>query len=567
MIPARHTRGAPYWHTYEVSTADPSPELLPARMVNEFVYCPRLFWLEYVEREFEASFDTVDGERVHKRVDTARGELPDDVLEMKSQATSVELASNTLRVVAKLDIVRADGDGVVPIDFKRGKAPPAQRGPYGPERVQVCIQALLLRENGYTCNTARIYYAASKTFVEVLIDEALLAQTRAAIEGARALAQRTAIPPPLADSPKCTRCSLHAICLPDEVNVLRGAHARASVRPFGAPVDDRVPLYVLEPGARVGLSAEVLEVRTDAGTVAQTPLIDVDSISLFGNAHISSQAMRAALVRDIPVFYLSYGGWLSGWARSVNDHSLDLRVVQYEIVKSDERCLQLARAFVGAKIRNQRTMVRRALGERAKEALQAMSLRQHRAERAESGEELLGFEGMAAKRYFEAFGEMLGVAAGFEVTGRNRRPPTDPVNAMLSFGYAILSKESLAALIAVGFEPGLGFHHRLRPGRPSLALDLMEEFRPLVVDSTVLTLVNTKEIRAAHFDRRGRAIVLTPEGRKTFIAAIERRLRSTIAHPTFGYQVTYRRALNVQARLLARAIQGDIPAYPAFVTR
>ncbi len=138
---------------------------------------------------------------------------------------------------------------------------------------------------------------------------------------------------------------------------------------------------------------------------------------------------------------------------------------------------------------------------------------------------------------------------------------------MLSFGYAILTKEAVAAIAAVGFEPALGLYHRIRPGRPSLALDLMEEFRPLIVDSVVLTLVNTREIRASHFDRRGRSVVLTTEGRKIFIAAIERRMRSSIVHPTFGYQVTYRRALNMQARLLARAVQNDIPTYPAFVTR
>lgn len=541
------------------------PELLPARMINEYVYCPRLFWLEYVEREFEDSYDTVDGDRVHRRIDTARGTLPDDALAMKSEATSVELASTELGVVAKIDVVRTDGERVIPIDFKRGKAP--ERGPYDPERVQVCLQALLLREHGYVCDTARIYYAASKTLVDVPIDDALTAQTRAAVEQTRAAAQRTAIPPPLVDSPKCGRCSLHAICLPDEVNVLRGAHDEAAVRRFAAPSDDRVPVYVLEPGARAGLSGEVLEIRTDAGVMAQTPLIDIGSLSLFGNAHISSQAMRAVLLRDIPVFYLSYGGWLSGWARSVNDHSLDLRVAQHEVAKDDARCLPVARAFVAGKIRNQRTMVRRALGDKAKGTLQAMSLLHHRSERASSSEELLGLEGAAAKSYFEALGEMLSVATGFEVNGRNRRPPTDPVNAMLSFGYAMLSKEALAAVLAVGFEPGLGFYHRLRPGRPSLALDLMEEFRPLIVDSTVLTLVNTREIRSSHFERRGRAIVLTSEGRKTFIGAIERRMRSSIAHPTFGYQVTYRRALNVQARLLARAIQGDIPAYPAFITR
>jgi CRISPR-associated protein Cas1 len=540
-------------------------ELLPARMVNEFVYCPRLFWLEYVEREFEDSYDTVDGERVHRRVDTARGELPDEAQVLKSEATSVELASESLGVVAKIDVVRADGERVVPVDFKRGKAPAG--GPYDPERVQSCIQALLLRENGYTCNTARVYYAASKTLVDIPIDDALVAQTRAAIESARSVAERTSIPPPLVDSPKCPRCSLHAICLPDEINVLRGAHGTAAVRPFGAPADDRVPIYVLEPGARVGLRGEVLEIRNQVGLAAETPLIEVGSVALFGNAHISSQAMRAVLSRDVPVFYLSYGGWLNGWARSVNDHSLDLRIVQFDAAKDEERCLQLARAFVAGKIRNQRTMVRRALGDKAKQALQAMSFLHHRAERAQSGEELLGLEGMAAKHYFDSFGEMLAVATGFEVTGRNRRPPTDPVNAMLSLGYSMLTKEALAAAVTVGFEPGLGFYHRFRPGRPSLALDLMEEFRPLIVDSTVLTLVNTREIRASHFTRQGRAIVLTSEGRRAFISAIERRLRSTIIHPTFGYQVTYRRALNVQARLLARAIQGEIPAYPAFLTR
>lgn len=535
-------------------------------MVNEFVYCPRLFWLEQVEREFEESFDTVDGERVHRRVDAARGRLPDDVLAMKADATSVELASASLGVVAKIDIVRPDGERVVPIDFKRGRVPPSGNA-YDPERVQLGIQALLLREHGYACDMGRVYYAASKTFVDVPIDDVLVVQTRSAIEAARAVEQQTMMPPPLIDSPKCGRCSLHAICLPDEINLLRGAHASAGARPFGAPADDRVPLYVLEPGARAGLSGEVLEVRTNEGLAASVPLVELANVSLFGNAHISSQAMRAVLERDLPVFYLSYGGWLKGYARSVNDHSLDLRILQYDTVKDDSRCLELSRAFVAGKIRNQRTMIRRSLGEKAKGILRSMALLHHRAERARSAEELLGIEGLAAKYYFEAFGEMLDVATGFEVTGRNRRPPMDPINAMLSFGYSMLTREALAAVIAVGFEPGLGFYHRLRPGRPSLALDLMEEFRPLIVDSTVLTLVNTREIKAAHFDRRGRAVVLTTDGRRLFISALERRLRSTITHPTFGYSVTYRRAINVQARLLARTIQGDAAAYPAFVTR
>ena len=295
--------------------------------------------------------------------------------------------------------------------------------------------------------------------------------------------------------------------------------------------------------------------------------MELGSVSLFGNVQISSQAMRSVLQRDVPVFYLSYGGWLSGYARSVNDHSLDLRVAQHELARDEQRSLELARAFVLGKVKNQRTMVRRSRGEAAKGVLQAMSLLLHRIEQARDAGELLGLEGAAAQRYFEAFGEMLSVGSGFEVTGRNRRPPTDPINALLSFGYAMLTREALAAAIAAGFEPGLGVYHRARPGRPSLALDLMEEFRPLIVDSTVLTTINCHEVRASHFYRRGKAVVLTNDGRRAFIAAIERRLRTTITHPTFGYDVTYRRALNVQARLLARAIQGDIPSYPPFCTR
>ena len=543
-------------------------DLLPARMINEFVYCPRLFWLEYVEREFEASHDTVDGDRIHRRVDCPKGELPDSLTEKRSEATSVDLASDRLGVVAKIDMVRSEDGRVVPIDFKRGKVPSIPGGVYDPERIQLGIQAFLLREHGYSCDMAQIYFVGSKTHVEVPIDARMEADVAAAIAGARKILDQTIIPAPLVDSPKCSRCSLHAICLPDETNALRANVAEVKARPFAAPADDRVPLYVLESGARLGLKGEVLEVRTDMGVEAELRLLELGSISLFGNAHISSQAMRSVLSRNVPVFYLSYGGWLNGTARSIDDHSLDLRMAQYDIARDPSRALPFARAFVLGKVKNQRTMIRRALGsETGRAHLQAMSLLLHRIELAPNAEELLGLEGAAARRYFDAFADMLNVGTGFEITGRNRRPPTDPVNALLSFGYAMLAKEALAAIIAVGFEPGLGLYHKIRPGRPSLALDLMEEFRPLIIDSVVLAGINNREFRSSFFDRRGKAIVLPDQGRRVFLASVERRFRSTISHPIFGYEVTYRRALNVQARLLARAIQGDIPSYPAFTTR
>jgi CRISPR-associated protein Cas1 len=306
-------------------------------------------------------------------------------------------------------------------------------------------------------------------------------------------------------------------------------------------------------------------VRTDEGVIADARLMETASISLFGNVQMSSQASRAVLSRDIPIFFLSYGGWLTGYARSVDDHSLDLRQAQMRL--APERRLQIARSLVEGKVRNQRTMVRRAFGQAARRVLQGLSLCIERIRRAPTVEELLGLEGRAAQLYFRSVAMMFVPEHGFEFGNRNRRPPTDPINALLSFGYAMLSKEAAAAVIAVGFEPGLGVYHALRPGRPALALDLMEEFRPLIVDSTVLSLVNTREIRPSHFLRRGIGIALTDDGRRIFIRAFERRLQSTVTHPIFGYEATYRRALWMQARLLARAIQDDIPSYPAFVTR
>ncbi len=536
------------------------PDLLPIRSINESVYCPRLFFIEYVERQFQDSHDTVDGQRVHRRVDKPVGVL--DERATPFETSSVDLSSPRLGIVGKLDIIRSDGSVTVPIDFKRGRQPKIAEGVYDPERIQAILQALLLRENGYTCDEARIYFAESKSTVSIPIDAAAENDALRAITEARTIASRTVLPPPLVDSPKCPRCSLNSICLPDETNLLR--EGAETVRPFSVANDDSRPLYVVTPGARVGLSGEVLNVRFEEKTIAEARLMDTASIALFGNTQISSQACRAVLGLDIPIFYLSYGGWLSGFTRSIDSHSLDLRIAQHHV--SDEARLKISRAIVEGKVRNQRTMIRRLAGARGKRVLQALAICIARVLKASALDELLGLEGRAARLYFETFATLLAEGT-FEFGNRTRRPPTDPVNAMLSFGYAMLVKEALAAVIATGFEPNLGIYHGVRPGRPSLALDLMEEFRPLIVDSTVLSLVNTGEIRPSHFIRRGIGTNLTDDGRRVFIKAFERRLNATILHPTFEYEASYRRSLWLQARLLARTIQGELDRYQPFVTR
>jgi CRISPR-associated endonuclease Cas1 len=197
------------------------------------------------------------------------------------------------------------------------------------------------------------------------------------------------------------------------------------------------------------------------------------------------------------------------------------------------------------------------------------------AERAHDLAQLLGIEGNSAARYFRHFNEMLALPNGhaenedwrFDFARRSRRPPTDPVNALLSYGYSLLTRNTAVTLTAVGFDAYRGFYHQPRYGRPALALDLMEPFRPLLVDSTVLTAINNGEVGLNDFVRAGNSVSLNERGRRSFIAAFERRLSQDTTHPIFGYAAQYRQIIEIQARLLARHLLGEIDRYPNLTTR
>jgi CRISP-associated protein Cas1 len=236
---------------------------------------------------------------------------------------------------------------------------------------------------------------------------------------------------------------------------------------------------------------------------------------------------------------------------------------------------------VAAKIANCRTMLRRnwrgeedADGKEEKaprELLAGLMGDIRSALRAPSLDVLLGVEGNAAATYYRHFPRMLRSAEDpsmrFEFDKRNRRPPKDPVNAMLSFAYSMLTREWTVALSAVGLDPYRGFYHQPRFGRPALALDMMEPFRPIVADSAVLMAINNGEVQPGDFVHAAGGCNLTEGGRKKFIASFERRLGQEVTHPIFGYRISYRRIMEVQARLLIRYIAGEIPKLPSFLTR
>jgi len=557
-------------------TSEATPGLLPARMLNEFAYCPRLCYLEWVQGEFADSADTVEGRVHHRTVDKSRQrqraakEEPEE--SAKIHERSVHLTSDRLGLTAKIDLVEGEGNRVTPVDYKRGKRPHTPQGAWEPERVQVCAQGLILRDNGFETAEGVIYFAGSKERVAVEFDDTLVARTLELAGQMAAAAQGGLIPPPLEDSPKCPRCSLVGICLPDEVRLLKAAGQEAIEPRLLFPArDDALPLHVQHQGARVRKDGNVLQVWDEDALLAEARLEEVSHLVLFGGVQVSTPVIHELCQRGIPISYLTQGGWLYGITQGLWHKNVELRRRQYQVAADQDRSLALARGFVRAKIANCRTLLRRNHPNPSESLLRDLKEDMDKAAEANRMDSLLGIEGTAAHRYFSAFGEMLrageGAAPAFDFQQRNRRPPRDPVNAMLSFAYALLTREWTAVLQAVGFDPYLGFYHQPRYGRPALALDLMEEFRPLIGDSVVLTAVNNGEIKPEDFISAMGSVSLTAAGRTRFIEAYERRMSQEIAHPIFGYRISYRRVLEVQARLLGRYLAGEIPEYPSFTTR
>lgn len=561
-----------------------APELVPARMLNEFTYCPRLCYMEWVQGEFAHSADTVDGRFQHRRVDRPTGELPargrngeapgaedDEKQPDQIHARSVLLSDEGLGAIARIDLVEAEGGRATPVDYKRGTVPDIPGHVYDPERVQLCLQGLLLRANGYACDQGVIYYVGSKRRVHVGFDDSLVKQTLDLLAAAREMAGGGKIPPPLEDSPKCPRCSLVGICLPDEVSFLQGSRHMVrpdDVRRLMPARDDALPMYVIAQGGTVGKSGDTLTVRVKRKTVAKARLLDVSSVSIFGNAQVTAQATRELLERGIPICHFTYGGWLKGVTWGTAHKNVELRMRQFRVAGDPPASLAIAKEMVKAKLRNSRVMLRRNHPEAPAAALEEIKRFTAMVDTADSFGTLLGIEGAAARVYFANFGGMIrsGIAA-FDFRTRNRRPPKDPVNAVLSFLYSMLMRQTMVSAMAVGFDPYMGFYHQPKYGRPALALDLAEEFRPLIADSAALTLFNNAELKEKDFIHRGGAVSLTQDGRKAVIGAFERRMDTLITHPLFNYSISYRRIMEVQARLLGRRLLGELKKYPGFTTR
>ncbi|NLX46604.1 MAG: CRISPR-associated endonuclease Cas1 [Euryarchaeota archaeon] len=529
-------------------------------MLNEYVYCPRLCYLEFVQGEWKDSNDTEEGNYTHRRVDREKGKVGEE----RFEATSVSMESREEGISCRMDLLRGDDGEAIPVDYKKGDAPDLPEGAWEADRVQLCAQVIVIRANGMACRGGFVYYAGSKKKVWVEGDGHLVSRTREVLRSVRAMVAQGSIPSPLVFSRKCEKCSLASICLPDEINALNGVDGE--LRRLYPSRDDAIPVYVTGDGASIHIKAGRLEIIREGGT-SSVPLNDISQLSLYGNVRITASVISEMLDRGIPILHLSYGGWYKGCTTGSNHKNVELRMAQYKAAMDEQRALDISKMMISGKIRNCRTMLRRNDNDLPKEILSKMGRLAESVLIADSQSSLLGIEGAAAQQYFGRFNSMLKTDSEFHMEGRNKRPPSDPINAVLSYLYGILAKEVFVTLNSVGFDPYLGFYHRPRYGKPALALDLMEEFRPIIADSTAITLFNNGEVKKIDFVDIGAGVSMRKEAKRTMIRGYERRMNTEIIHPLFEYRITYRRVLEVQARLLARHVQGEVREYTSFCTR
>ncbi len=525
--------------------------------LHALAYCPRLFYLEEVEEIRLADQRVFAGRQLH-----ATTEVDED-----GESVSMELSSQALGLVGKVDSLRRRDGSYLPYEHKRGS--PARVGKNAPEawpsdRLQLIAYAVLLEDAfGQAIPEGRIRYHAANVTVRVPIDDHARADLREAIAEAHRL-RETVDRPPITDNPRlCEKCSLAPVCLPEEVRQDRDPE-RDPLRLF--PQDrDGITVHVVTQGTTVGISGDSIVVKQREGPDVKYPARGIDTLLLHGLTQISTQAIRKCVEYGIGVHWLSVSG----------NHTASLvptagqvqrRIRQYQALTAEDTCLRLARRLAAAKVEGQyRYLMRASRGsEEARSEIQK-SLNSIQSLLADipdtSGRDALrGLEGSAAVYYFAALRQLLGpqVHDDLRSASRSRRPPQDRFNACLSYGYGLLHTAVMQAILASGLEPALGFFHTPRSAAYPLVLDLMELFRVTLWDMPLVGSMNRGQWDpVADFSPTKAKVWLSEPGRKKAIGLFEDRLQETWKHPVLNYSLSYARSIELEARLLEKEWTGE----------
>ncbi len=515
-------------------------------LIAHHVFCPRRAWLELHGERTDTEQMSV-GVRDHVAVD-------DPATSRASRCRAVDVSSEELGFTGRCDSIEQGADGELVV--VEHKANPLRRKSEvtDAQAVQLALQAIALREADHRVDGAAVWFTTTRERVEVPLTKELLVEAGAAAQATRSTLIADSPPPPLEDDDRCRRCSHVTVCLPDEHRRRNPARRIAVGDPFG-----RV-LHLSTPGSRASIRRGRIAISTADSDPELVPIGQVCGLVVHGNADVSSALLREILSRGYPIVWCTWSGRVIGWASPADGPNGHVRGPQHRL--RPEVALDVARSVVRGKIRNQRYILRRhqldgsrGLSELSRDTVGALGR-----------SELFGIEGRAATRYFSQFGSCLKQPwASF--AGRSGRLATDPINAALNLVYSLLLADMIRAVAACGLDPSGGVLHSAGRNKPALALDLMEEFRPIVADSAVLWAVNNGELRASDFRTDFDVVRLGVRGRKALIGAYERRMSSEFRHPHFGYRVSWRRAMEVQARMFLALAMGERADYRPIVMR
>jgi CRISP-associated protein Cas1 len=539
---------------------------LRVHSLHALAYCERLFYLEEVENMRVADERVYAGRRLH--VEIEREEDEDEWL-------TLNLESERWGLTGRIDCVRRRDGMIVPYEHKRGRSARSREGvaeTWPSDRLQVIAYAALVEEHtGREVLEGRVRYHADNVMVRVPIDEQARAELARAVTRAREL-QSTVVRPPVAENERlCVRCSLAPVCLPEEARLAAtlaettpAQPERTTLRLFPAD-DDRRTLHVLTQGARVGRKGDRLEITARDEETQLHPVHEIGQVVLHGFAQITTQALRLCAEQEVGVHWVTTGGrYMGAWSAGMG--SVQRRIRQYQALTDGELCLRLARSLAEARARGQLSFLLRASREagravtEVREAVSGMRKLLSPLARATNIDSLRGYEGSAGAHYFSALPHLVvpDVSSTMRPEGRNRRPPRDRCNALLSFGYALLLKDVTNAIMTVGLDPCLGFYHQPRSQAHPLALDLMELFRVPLIDLPVVASINRRQWdEDEDFQIAGQQVWLSETGRKKLIGIYERRKADKWKHPVIGHSLSYSRLMELEVRLLEKEWMGE----------
>jgi len=526
--------------------------------LHALAYCERLFYLEEVEEIRVADAAVYAGRALHEELKNAEQEA--------GQWTSVEIASEKLGLIGKVDCLHLLDGKLLPYEHKRGRPRREGKTPmaWPSDLLQVVAYAMLLEEEtGGEVSEARIRYHAENVTVTVDVDEKARLAVLEALRRADELRNTLERPPVAENENLCVRCSLSPVCMPEEERVAADADWQP-IRLF-PPDREAKTVHVVEPGTRLGRSGNSFKINRVAGEVLTYPVNEIGSIVLHGYSQISTQALHLSAYHKIPVHFITTGGRYLG-AFNAGAGAVQRRLRQLEALSDSSLCLELSVKLAKSKVQNSlRYILRGTRGKAGRSPTVETSVRVIRdclknLTRSRDRDELRGHEGLAARAYFDAVPSLLreDLPSEFSFSSRNRRPPRDRFNALLGFGYALLYQAVLQAILTVGLEPSIGFYHTPRSSAHPLALDLMELFRIPLWDVVLVGSVNRLQWDSCDdFEVTPGRVWLSEIGRKKAVELFERRLDEVWKHPVLSYSLSYSRLIELEVRLLEKEWTGS----------